>query len=576
MIRTRSARPVSCLASCLALLLLTSLAPVHAQQEAGSAAPGQAEKQFKRVPVPGFPAGDFVPGQRELEAPPGADSALFSLKAIRFEGATVFEASDLEALSDAYLNREISLTDLYALANRVTAMYRNAGYVLSQALVPAQEIGEDRVATIRVVEGFVSAVTVQGVEGAAEDKIKGYVDQILADRPLTAAVLERYMLLVNDLTGVEGRAVLSPSPTVQGAAELRVVGARDTVTGYAGLTNRGSEFQGPWQGVGQVETDDTLGGYGSFRAFGVTTGNDELRHITLARSQFPGDEGAVVTATFSHTTTRPGGSLAPFEIKTSSDNFDLVGSYPFIRGRTRNLTGRVQLSIYSGSSRRLDVPDSGFGDLVPRETRDKMRSLRTGFSYDWVDGFRGVNIVDAELSRGLDILGASESPSPDRSRPDGEAAYTKLTIYAARVQEIGGPWSVLGSLYGQYAVDPLLSAEQCGAGGPNYGRGYDQSEIVGDSCLMGLLELRYTEEPALSWIDSYVGYLFLDGGRVYRRTPAAGETDSDERKSWGGGVRFRLRQRLSGFMEVAVPADEPVAARMSDSPRLFLALTAEF
>lgn len=574
--RARSIRSVLRPASCLVLLLLIPLAPARAQQDAGSVSPGQVEKQFHRVPVPGFPSGDFVPGQRELEAPSGAESVRFTLSGIRFDGATVFGSAELEALAGDYLDHEISLADLYALANRVTAAYRNAGYILSQAVVPAQEIGEDRVATIRIVEGFISDVSVQGVEGPAREKIESYVDNVLADRPLTAAVLERYMLLVNDLTGVEGRAVLAPSPTVQGAAELRVVAARDTLTGYAGATNRGSEFQGPWQGVGQVETDDTLGGYGSFRAFGVTTGNDELQHITLARSQFVGDEGAMVSGTLSHTATRPGGALAPFEIKTDSDNLDLAGTYPFIRGRTRNLTARTQFSLYRGSSRRLDVPDSGVGDLVPRKTEDRIRSLRVGLTYDWVDGYRGVNLVDAELSRGLDILGASDSPSPNRSRPDGETEYTKLTVYAARVQEIAGPWSVLGSVYGQYAGEPLLSAEQCGAGGPNYGRGYDQSEIVGDSCLMGLLELRYTREPAVSWLDSYVGYLFVDGGRVYRRAAAAGESDSDERKSWGGGVRFRAARRLSGFLEVAVPTDEPVAATMSDSARVFFALTAEF
>jgi hemolysin activation/secretion protein len=93
---------------------------------------------------------------------------------------------------------------------------------------------------------------------------------------------------------------------------------------------------------------------------------------------------------------------------------------------------------------------------------------------------------------------------------------------------------------------------------------------------MGLLELRYSRDSALSWLDSYVGYLFVDGGKVYRRSAAFGEADSDNRKSWGGGMRFRVNRHLSGSLEVAVPVGDAVAAERSDNPRIFVVLTGEF
>lgn len=560
-----------------ALVALLFCSPLLAQTVPGGLAPGQVEKQFERVPIPDFPTGEFVPGQRDLEPPPGAEGIVFRLDGIRFGGATVIEPKKLQGIAAAYLKRDITLSELYALANRVTAVYRNEGYVLSQAVIPAQELGEDRVAEIRVVEGFVSNVVIEGLDEATRQKVEGYSDHILEHKPLSNEVLERYMLLVNDLTGINGRAVLAPSPIVEGAAELRMVSARDKAAGYLGVTNRGSNFQGPWQAVAQLETDDTLGGYGSLRIFGVTTGgNDELHHLTIARNQYVGSEGTVVSGIFSRTSTKPGAFLARFRIDTDSDNFDLAASHPFKRSRTRNLTGRVRLSVYKGTSKRLDVPDDGVGDLVVRETEDEIRSLRFGLSYDWVDRYLGVNIIDAELSQGLDILGASETPSPDRSRPLGDAQYTKVTAYAARVQQISGGWSLLGSLFGQYGADPLLTAEQCGVGGPNYARAYDQSEIIGDTCVMGLLELRYTREPSSSWLDDYVAYLFVDGGKVDRRSPGLLEQDKANRHSWGGGIRFRIKRRWSGYAEVAVPIDDPVAAEMSDDPRFFMALTGEF
>jgi hemolysin activation/secretion protein len=559
-------------ATLAALLCLPATVP--AQQLPGTSSPGQAEKQFERVPVPDFPRDEFVPGRRDLAPPSGAESVVFRLRGIRFEGAVALESSELRSLAASFLDRDVSLADLYHLANQVTNRYRNAGYVLSQAVVPAQEIGEDRVATLRVLEGFVSDVAITGVEGAAREWVRAYGERITAARPLTAAVLERYMLLINDLSGLSARAVLSPSTTVPGAAELRVVAARDHFSGYAGTTNRGSKFQGPWQLVGQVERNDNLGGWGGSRVFGVTTPDSELQHLTLSRSQFIGHEGTAVSGAFSRTTTEPGAFLSVFEIDTDSENFDLTVTHPFQRSRARNLTARAKLSVYDGSSQRLDVPEGG-GELEPRETRDRVRSLRLGVSYDWVDRYRGVNIVDAELSRGLDVLDASDTPSPSSSRPRGDATYTKLTGYAARVQQVGGRWSVLASVTGQYGADTLLSSEQCGAGGPNYVRAYDQSEIVGDSCIMGLLELRYTRASDWSWLDDYVAYLFVDGAEVYRRA-AAGDANDASRRSLGGGLRFSINPRLSGYLELAVPLDDPVSAEMSDDPRLFLSLTGRF
>lgn len=558
----------------IVLLSVCGTAP-EAQQLPGSSSPGQAEKQFERVPVPDFPRGDFVPGQRDLSPPPGAASVVFRLRGIRFEGATVFETTALQSLARPFLARDISLADLYGLANSITNRYRNAGYVLSQAVVPAQEIGDERVATLRVIEGYIADVDVQGVDETTRTLVRRFGEKIMADRPLTAAVLERYMLLINDLSGVTARAVLSPSTAVPGAAVLRLAASRTRFSGYGGITNRGSEFQGPWQFVGQAEHNDSLGDWGNLRIFGVTTPNRELQYLTLSRTQFIGTEGTTLSGAVSRTSTRPGAFLSVFEIDTESDSLELTVGHPLIRSRTRNLSGRAKLSLYDGSSQRLDVPDDGQGELETRETRDKVRSLRLGLSYDWLDSHRGVNIIDAELSRGLDVLAASDTPSASRSRPRGEADYTKLTVYAARVQQITGPWSVLGSLFGQYGMDPLLSSEQCGAGGPNYVRAYDQSEIVGDSCIMGLLELRYTREPDLSWLDNYVAYLFVDGAEVYRRQ-TAGEADSEDRQSWGGGLRFRISPRLSGYLELALPIDEPVAAESSDDPRLFLSLTGRF
>ncbi|HIF33642.1 MAG TPA: ShlB/FhaC/HecB family hemolysin secretion/activation protein, partial [Planctomycetaceae bacterium] len=71
------------------------------------------------------------------------------------DGSTVYSGRDLLPLYENFLGSEVSLTDVFQIARRITVKYRGDGYILSRAVVPAQQI-QAGVVTIDVVEGFVS------------------------------------------------------------------------------------------------------------------------------------------------------------------------------------------------------------------------------------------------------------------------------------------------------------------------------------------------------------------------------------------------------------------------------------
>nr|MUL35297.1 hypothetical protein [Gloeocapsopsis dulcis AAB1 = 1H9] len=62
----------------------------------------------------------------------------------------MYNPERLQKLEAEFLGRDISLRELYQIANRITQLYRQDGYVLSQALVPEQTI-RDGVARIQVI-----------------------------------------------------------------------------------------------------------------------------------------------------------------------------------------------------------------------------------------------------------------------------------------------------------------------------------------------------------------------------------------------------------------------------------------
>ena len=66
-----------------------------------------------------------------------------------------------------------------------------------------------------------------------------------------------------------------------------------------------------------------------------------------------------------------------------------------------------------------------------------------------------------------------------------------MELTVSRMQPLFDRFSILAAVYGQYALTPLLVSELCGYGGRLFGRGFDPSQFVCDSCIEVLYELRY-------------------------------------------------------------------------------------
>jgi hemolysin activation/secretion protein len=179
--------------------------------------------QRRGAPAPSLPE---IRERSPAALPESLKALRITLREIRFEGVTAVPLSRLEARAAGYVGREISGEQIFELARELTALYRSRGYLLSQVIVPPQSLAERRL-TLRVVEGYIAEVHVEGdprlapVLGALGDKIK-------ASRPLHAADLERYLLIANDLAGMQLRSVLTPSQSVARATRRSTTTARST------------------------------------------------------------------------------------------------------------------------------------------------------------------------------------------------------------------------------------------------------------------------------------------------------------------------------------------------------------
>jgi hemolysin activation/secretion protein len=515
--------------------------------------PGRLRERFD---IQTAPDAEAAPPALETQRPSGLPDSLkavrVTLQRIKVEGSSVLPASVLASRTEMYTGREIGGGDILQLAAELTAMYRNAGYILSLVLVPPQSLS-DGTLTLQVVEGYISGVRVEageGVSATVRESLARIGERIKASRPLDALVLERYLLTANDFPGIELRSILSPS-RAPGAADLTLVARVKRLEGFASVDNYGSKYLGPGQILAGVTGNQLLGVNDQWRAVAVGTGDSEMAYAQLSYSQVVNTEGLKLSASVSRARTQPGDVLKPFDVRGAADTTSVSASYPLLRSRNESLLARL---TYDHSDIRTDI-------LGTRVIEDRIRALRLGLSWRVLDRFDGQNTLEVDFSQGL---GGTDEGDLLKSRAGAKGVFNKLSFDYERAQFFSASTSLAFGVAGQWANTPLLSSEQYALGGRRYGRAYEPAELVGERALALRIEPRYAGALDAPGFRAYQTFGFYDIGKVWRvGSPAAGVPGSQSLASAGVGVRLFLQKNTTATFEAALPLTKTVASERS-------------
>lgn len=576
------ARPV-CLLSGLIAAGLVAFAPGGVLAQTGANVPetvsgfdpSGAERSFETEPEPlASPEALPLPEVTGSEAPEAAGGITLTLSEIVIEGAESLDVeADLSPLWQDLIGQDVALSRVFALAEDITAWYRNKGFILTRAVVPAQKIKDGRI-TLRVVEGFINSVSFSGDTDDDMTLLRAHAKAIQDSRPLTSDVLERHLLLINDLSGMQARAVMAPADGVTGGTDLTLVLTRDSFDYQFAVDNRGTDYVGPIQYSLSGTANSLLGYHEKIQVLGVMANGGhpgglidsderELLYGSLTYLRPYSAKGTSWQLTLSASDSSPGDAIADFDIDGTVYSGGLSFVHPFIRSRRQNLTGRAGLSFRHTKTDWYNDDDT--------DQEDKLRIANLGVTWDFVDSYKGISLFDFELSQGLPILWASEAGDPELTRSRGRPDFTKIVAKAQRLQHIGYGFNLLVAMQGQYALDPLLSSEEFALGGATWGRAYDSSTLTGDHGVAARAELRFQPNLDLEPVNAPELYLFGDIGKVWEEEHDTAETRA--MASAGGGIRFGLMDRLSAEIEAAFPLTMSVSGEDDDyEPRLFFKL----
>jgi hemolysin activation/secretion protein len=466
----------------------------------------------------------------------------FVLRAIRLEGARALSEAELAPLWAGLIGATVTLETLEQLAEAISARYRAAGYVLSQALLPAQTI-VDGVVRILVVEGFIDRVTIEGGPESGRDALERRFRFVAADRPLALATLERAVLLSRDTLGGGVETVLGPSPVTFGAADLTVRYTPRPYEGFVSVDNRASRLFGRWVARAGITAYDLLGQTERL-ALSVATslGGPELRFIEgsiaapLGFTDGTFLDGLRFELGADATSGRPDlrkAGLPLLAVPQDETNLRARLVLPVIRTRSENLSLRGGLTWRESSVR------TRFAGIDLGTTTDRLLVAEAGATWDVADRLFGITLIDFAARQGIATWGAEIGKPGSRARE----AFTLLRGSIARVQELGPPeWSLFGELVGQLAGTILPDSERFALGGERLGRGFAPGNTTGDHGFGARLELRRLialgEMGGLAPLMS--AYIFGDWGAAIDRDLARDGRRWESLASAGVGARIDL------------------------------------
>lgn len=470
--------------------------------------------------------------EQPAHAPSGATpETQFLVARIRVTGSTAYPPARLEALLSEFGGRKTSLAEIRQGAATITQFYRAHGYPLARAYIPSQTI-RDGVVEITVLEGHYGKLQIRDDAGVSKSLVRGTLKAASNSNVIRSAPLERQLLLLQELQGVTSSATLSPGEQV-GTADLIVhLTPGQRYQGTIDADNFGNRYTGQLRmGIGFAAAN--LAGRGDQLALrGVLT--DE-KGVVYGRVGYQMPIDALrIGAALTRTDYVLGKQFTPLDAHGSATVSTLYALYPLIRTLAGSLDTQVAFSYQDLS------------DIVgATSTTDRRWSREVTLSVNGSvrDDFLGGGITSGSIAY---VNGQLQIRDPtawliDQATAMTAGTYEKFSYTGLRLQSLGRGFDLYIAMSGQLAGKNLDSSEKFALGGPNAVRSYPQGEGIGDSGLLGTLELRHVLADLGPFARAQL-IAFLDGGRVNtnKNSFLPGE---NVRSLFGGGIGLNLFTR---------------------------------
>ncbi len=494
-----------------------------------------------------------VQGAEDKPFEADAKNITFELKKVTFVPASsnVLPQEDLDRVMAPYMNRKVTLDDLYALVEDINKLYAEKGFATCRAILPPQRIHAGEV-QIKFLEGKVGNITIQGNEHTRETYIR---DRVSLQSGAVANIqdLNKELRRFNGSNDAQMRIMMKAGEeagTTDYEIQLIEPEKNQTISLY--VDNAGYENNGRWR-AGLLYNNRSL------------TGHRDHLNINYLHS-----EGSDIF----------GGSYS-LPINTYGTRLDVhysANSTEVVDGWMDKLGVKGHASSYGAALRHPLVVDEDIRIETGLEWQNQESTTSLFVKYSnrqkWINDktTRIVPYVSFTHYGDNTVLyhrhgvnfGHYKNIDSDTKN------YEIYNLDGLFYWKFGDGQMLSTRLTGQEAfTNYLSSAEKFYLGGVSSVRGYEESLISGDSGVSGSIEYSH---PLTSWVNGLSAYAFLDAGTVW------GDSAYGDKTLVGAGFGFRysLKNWLNVDIGMGVPLKRTINDDQQDQARLHFMLSATY
>ena len=472
----------------------------------------------------------------------------FELKKIVTDKSAVLSEAELAAITAPYEGRTVTLQDIYAVVDKINALYNEKGYLTCRAFLPPQTVKEGTIKLL-LVEGRTDAYSVSGNSYTKS----GYITKRLHLREGEIAnikQLNKDMLLFNATNSTQLRIVMKPG-SIQGTTTYEIAAyepKRDTWTIFE--DNAGSESSGQYRTGLFFNTKSLSGSCDPFSVGTIISEGTKAANATYSHSL--GRSGTKLNLLYSTNASKTVDGGFKNQVKGHANSFGLG----FVQPLVVNETTRTELSLdYSYQNSKSDF-------LTLNIVDDTVNDVALGFA---MTNYGNSSILYQKHSY---VRGYRDStPDYGTAQKQHFGFYKFNGLY--QKQYASGQSLNLRADAQWSGTDGMVSARQYYIGGMYSVRGYKENYLGGDS---GFTFSAEYQVPVIARATN--AFTFFDYGHVYSNVQS-NDVDSIL-ASVGLGLRSNLGKNCSASLTLGVPLRRDFQAETVSKTRLHFMVSGQF
>lgn len=492
---------------------------------------GDILRQVEPPKVPLTPKALPSVGAGDYKAPLSAkDDVKIFVKSFKFSGNTVFSSEELSALVKLYEGKEVGINGLKEIASIITKHYRDNGYFVARAYIPAQSM-ESGIVEIAIIEGTYEAFELKNTSRVDTAEVQNFMDELKHGQIVSTMSLERQMLLINDLSGAQvTNAEVYPGQAV-GTSDFRVtVSPTSKYSGYAMVDNYGSRYTGENRLLVGGSINSLTGIGDTLSISGLISNTADLKNVRAGYDRPLGYTGLKGGVSVSSTDYKLGEEYKSLNAFGRTNAYNAYVSYPTLK--TRAHTQSVQMDYD-----HKDMKDSNNGNEGIKAI-DSLTLKGSDKSNTSIMNLPGSLYASVGYTIGHLGLKNDTAVSNDSSLKSG-GNYTKLILNTLHSQALIENTTLQSNFKAQKSFGRNLdSAEDISVGGSNGVRAYEDAELSGDQGYALSLDLIY----ALPKIDiiNHNTSIFVDHAKIWRNDDASVTTNKNTRVLNAIGIGYAM------------------------------------